>query len=91
MRLAIRGLVGKTCIFEERVDVNVGHVGEVLPEVAERHARRLASHELQMIEIEFLDEPNLNERFFRFGTDPSGMVIPVAIAPADTPSPARSR
>lgn len=32
-----------------------------------------------MIELEFLDEPNPNERFFRFGSDPTLMVRPLEI------------
>ncbi len=79
VRLAIRGFAGRTRVFDDRVDVDVTHLGAVLPTLAEQHATKLASHELHLIEIEFLDEPNPNERFFRFGTDPSGMVIPIAV------------
>lgn len=51
----------------------------LLPKLAAKHAKAMVAHELHMIEIEFLDEPNPLERFFRFGTDPSGMVIPIAV------------
>jgi hypothetical protein len=32
-----------------------------------------------MVELEFLDEPNPHHRYFRFGTNPAGMVLPIAI------------
>ena len=32
-----------------------------------------------MLEIEFLDEPDINQRFFRIGTDPRAMVVPIKL------------
>ena len=78
-RIAVRGFVGRKVVFEDRIDVPVDQIDAVIQEHAEKHARQMAAHELHMIEIEFLDEPNVAERFFRFGTDPSGMVMPIKI------------
>ncbi len=75
--LAIRGYANGKVVFEETREISMLHLNEVLPELAEKHAAALASHELQMIELEFLDDPDVNKRFFRFGTDPSGMVCPI--------------
>jgi hypothetical protein len=79
IRLAIRGYAGKVLKFEELCSVSDRELEAVLPALAEKHAKQLVEHELHMIEIEFLDEPDINERFFRFGTDPSGMVIPIQV------------
>ena len=79
MALAIRGFAGKNLVFDVRIIVDPANLDKIMPKLAEEHATKLASHELHMIEIEFLDEPDINERFFRFGTDPSGMVMPIAI------------
>ena len=79
VRLMIRGYVGRTVVFEDRVDVAFPDLGTILPSMAEQHATKLAAHDLHMIEIEFLDEPNEQERYFRFGTHPAGMVMPIEI------------
>ena len=78
-RIAVRGFAGRKVVFEDRIDVPVEQIDAVIQEHAERHARRMAAHELHMIEIEFLDEPDVNQRFFRLGTDPSLMAQPVKI------------
>jgi len=36
----------------------------------------MANGLLDMIEIEFLDEADVNRRFFRIGTNPAGMIRP---------------
>lgn len=84
MKVMIRGYVGKTVLFEDPFDMPEAdeaddELEKLMPALAEKHGRSLADHSLHMIEIEFLDEPDPNQRFFRFGTDPSGMVWPVAL------------
>lgn len=91
-RLAIRGFRAGQRMFEELVDADSLDIGEL----AEQHALQLAfphsatgtdgnNGTLHMVEIEFLDEPDPHQRFFRFGTDPSGMICPVAINLEDLP------
>jgi hypothetical protein len=80
IRLAVRGFAGEVMKFEEVLDFDEDKLDALLPDLAEKHARAMAADQLHMIEIEFLDEPDLNQRFFRFGTDPAAMRDPVAVA-----------
>jgi hypothetical protein len=75
VKIAIRGFAGKTKIFEDVIKTD----GTDLEALAEIHMARLLAYNRHMIEFEFLDEPDPLQRFFRFGTDPSGMVQPIAI------------
>jgi len=84
-RIAVRGYAGKKVLFEDRVDGPDEDLENFVSQMAVSHAHSMAAHTRHMIEIEFLDEPNQNERFFRFGTDPAGMVMPVAIPLHDDP------
>jgi hypothetical protein len=80
MRLAIRGFApGHALVFDDRIEIAEDQLERMMKDLAEKHARALAALDLHMIEIEFLDEPNRDERFFRFGTDPSMMVKPVGV------------
>ena len=79
LRLAIRGFADGKQQFQEFIEVADAELDGLLPTLAEKHAAKLASFELHMIEIEFLDEPDENQRFFRFGTDPQRMVKPLQI------------
>jgi hypothetical protein len=77
IHMMVRGYLGRTMQFERRCDIDSEAMGEVLPQLAEEHATAMAAGQLGMIEIEFLDVPYINERFFRLGVDPSGMVKPM--------------
>lgn len=75
MRVTVRGFGDGRLLFEETVDLGEDQV-EAL---ATRHAVHLADYSRYIIEIEFMDEPDPLQRFFRFGTDPAAMVWPVAV------------
>jgi hypothetical protein len=77
IRLMVRGYLGKVLQFELPWEIDEHNLDTVLPALAKQHAHAMSAGLLGMIEIEFLDEPNPHERFFRIGTDPSGMVMPM--------------
>jgi hypothetical protein len=74
MRVRVRGYAGRQLIFQEIIEVEP----EVLDKVAFKHITQMVKYPRHMIEVEFLDELDPAQRFFRFGTDPSRMVEPVA-------------
>ena len=73
----MRGFAGKQIVFKQTVDLPDDDAA--MDRLAERHVATMAHHKLHMIEIEFLDEPDPMQRFLRFGTDPTGMLMPVAV------------
>lgn len=80
VRLAIRGYIGHMKVLEEFPVVDDS--GDGMERLAKSQAERMLAMpggERHMIEIEFLDEPNPLERFFRMGTDPAGMVLPIEL------------
>ena len=78
MRLIFRVFVNGVKRFEEQVEGPDDAVEDLLPQLAARHVGML-QEEPGWIEVEFLDEPDRTARFFRIGTDPSGMVLPVEL------------
>jgi hypothetical protein len=76
IHVAIRGYGSGKKQFEDRVDLDDA---KALEKLRDKHLAALTTHKLHMFEIEFLDEPDPNRRFFRFGTDTSGMVVPLRI------------
>jgi hypothetical protein len=80
-RVIVRGFVDGVMKFEDRVEIDPDNDGDyaTLYALAAKHAAEIGDQP-HMIEFEFLDEPDPLDRFFRFGTDPRGMVVPIAIA-----------
>jgi len=80
IRLAIRGFVAGAQQFEDLLVLNDdAELDARIALLVNDHAEALAKHALHMIEIEFLDEADPWQRFFRFGTDPRLMRRPVMI------------
>jgi len=81
-RLAFRGYVGDELKLEERIEATDEELALFLDTLGEKHGKALLAMpggEYHTIEIEFLDEPDPMNRFFRFGTDPRRMVKPIKL------------
>jgi hypothetical protein len=70
--------------IEDKLEVDetraVEHGTGSLDRLANEHLELIGGRR-HMIEIEFLDEPDLQKRFFQMGTDPDRMVQPIAVDP----------
>jgi hypothetical protein len=79
-RIIVRSFLQQVLQAEERVTLKTAREEkQLIPKLAEKHAEAMGAGRLDMIEIEFLDVPDINERFFRLGTNPAGMVIPIGL------------
>ena len=76
MRVAVRGWGDGRLLFEEIVEESEDDDTADLRAIAQKHVERVAAYAKNMIEIEFLDYAPDPNRFFRFGTDTRGMVLP---------------
>lgn len=79
IRLVVRGYLGSELIFRQNLALDSALVDSVIAAMAPKHSAAMAAHELDMIEFEFPDDPNPDERFFRIGTNPDGMVMPIEV------------
>lgn len=78
-RIAARIFVAGALLGEESFELEEAEIETMLPAMATRHAM-LAGDRPFMVEIEFLDEHDPLARYFRVGTEASGLVIPIEIA-----------
>lgn len=76
MRVNVRFFLGGVLQSQDLLDLTPEDFDKVIPDMAERHASRMLDRP-GMVEFEFLDEPDVNLRFVRIGTDKRGMVHPV--------------
>jgi hypothetical protein len=79
LRIMIRGYLGRDIKFKQPLMVENSEFDNALEHLAAAHAKALAAGDIDMIEFEFLDEPDPNERYFRMGTKPTGMVAPMRV------------
>ena len=76
MRIIVRGWGDGALIFQEAIEFD--EPDDAMPKAME-HVALMTGFEKCLIEIQFLDEPDPEQAFFRFGNDPRGMVRPVAV------------
>ena len=81
-RIIVRGYAKGQLLFEQAGEDSA----EAVQAVFKQFAQALIDNPLHAIEVENLDEPNVNDRFFRFGTDPDagaahgrGLVMPLEV------------
>jgi hypothetical protein len=78
-RLIVRGYRKKELLFEEHHTITEADLENFLPRLGLQHAEAMAAGRLGMVEIEFLDSPDPEDRFFRIGVETDGMVMPIAL------------
>ena len=79
MRIIVRIWIRGELRCTDRASIH-GHHDAALNFLIERHAAVITEAlDDHMIEIEFVDEPDPLQRYFRFGTNPQKMVQPMKL------------
>lgn len=75
IRLAIRGYLGDTLVFERALSTDE----ESIDALVEEHTWGIVEGNIDMLEFEFLDEPDPFQRFLRLGTNTQRMAAPMRL------------
>lgn len=79
LKLAVRLFVDGHLKEDNTVEVELEQFPKLLLDTGLHYADVLDGDLPALIELECLDEPDPNQRFFRFGTDSRGMVEPIPL------------
>jgi hypothetical protein len=74
MRVIERGYLAGRLVFQQPHEISEAEAGNL----ATRHASAMIEGLIDMVELEFPDCPP-EDRFFRIGMNPDGMVAPIAL------------
>ncbi len=74
MRVILRGYIEGKLVFQEHMDA------QALEAAIQSNIAMLADKP-NLVEMEFLDEPDPEKRFFRIGTNPSDTGYPIPFKP----------
>ena len=76
IRTRIRSYAGAQLISQEYQQIDSANIDKAACKMIEKHSAMLLRYPQFLIEVEFLDEPDVNQRFFRIGNSPVGMIDP---------------
>lgn len=79
LNIAMRTFLAGEQITEEKLVMAEAAISDLTTTLATQHAEAMIAGEIDMIEIEFLDDPEDPYRFFRVGTNPAMMVNPLQL------------
>jgi hypothetical protein len=80
VRIRVRGWENKEKKFDEHIELeSAAEINKRLPVIAQHHISMLADAKDWLVEIEFLDEPDPLQRFFRLGSHPTHMAVPIIL------------
>jgi len=78
-RITARIFVAGELLGEETLELDEDQIETLLPEIARQHAKLVGDRPF-LVELQFLDAKDARSRYFRFGTDPAGVTMPVEVA-----------
>lgn len=77
--LMVRGFKRGALVWEEKLVMLEMDLERLIPTLVDEHVAQMRDGTIGMIEIEFLNIPEAEGRFFRIGTEPDGMVLPMRL------------
>jgi hypothetical protein len=75
--IMVRGYKRGVLVWENKLVMCELDLDRLIPTLVDEHIAEIQKGTVGMIEMEFLDVPESEDRFFRIGVEPDGMVLPI--------------